>query len=88
MNTDLIERLSGLLPVSWDNELDGHGEPTHANLTFGEHPTQAMTLRPDDWMALNELIRALTQADARIARLEEALKQVASRSHAALNRGE
>lgn len=58
---ELIERLNKLLPVSWDNELDGHGEPTHAVLTFGEHQTQAITLCPDDWMALNNLASRLTE---------------------------
>jgi hypothetical protein len=52
----VAERLKRLLPVSWTHEVDpATGEPMHANMQFGEHRTQAMSMDPDDWMALNEL---------------------------------
>lgn len=80
MDADLVERLQRLLPVSWDNELDGRGEPTHAVLTFGEHPTQAMSMRPDDWMTLNELPVRMAELEARNRELVEGLKFYADRS--------
>jgi hypothetical protein len=74
---ELIERMKKLLPVSWDNELDGHGEPIHAVLTFGDHSTQAITLCPDDWMALNEIPDLLLSNSIELERYREALKPFA-----------
>src|SRR5687768_11483606 len=72
---ELLERLNRLLPVSWDNETNGYGEPIYANLTFGDHQTQAMTMCPDDWMALNDIPAAI--ASAREAGRVEAFDEAA-----------
>lgn len=68
----LVERVSRLLPVVVNNT------PDYAELSFGDaHPTQAMTMAPDDWLALNELIPALTAQADEITRLRAALKPFA-----------
>jgi len=72
---ELIEAVKRFLPVSWDNELDGHGEPTHAVLTFGDHQTQAITLQPDDWTKLNDIPDTIEALLSRVDKLEEALKK-------------
>jgi hypothetical protein len=66
---DVVEALKRLLPVSWTNEVDpSTGEAIYANMQFGEHQTQAMSMRPDDWMLLNDLpdtIERLREENAR-----------------------
>lgn len=74
----LIERVSKLLPVSWDNEVDGFGEPTHAVLTFGEHQTQAITMCPDDWMALNEIVPTLRRLSQELEEVREGWRDIAT----------
>lgn len=62
----LVERLSRLLPVVVNNT------PDYAELSFGDaHPTQAMTMAPDDWMALNDIAAALTAQADEIERLRK-----------------
>jgi hypothetical protein len=72
----LVERVGKLLPVSWDNEVNGFGEPTHAVLTFGTHQTQAITMAPDDFMALNELAQAISTLLSDNERLRDLLQEV------------
>lgn len=51
-----LAALERLLPVSYHNTAD------YAELTFGDHQTQAMTMDPDTWTALNELPNAVRAA--------------------------
>jgi hypothetical protein len=70
----LIERLRRLLPVSWTHEVDpATGEPMYANMQFGEHQTQAMSMMPDDWMTLNELPAVLELLKPMLAERERLL---------------
>lgn len=60
----LVERASRLLPVVVNITQD------YAELSFGDaHPTQAMTMQPDDWLALNDIASALTAQADEIERL-------------------
>ena len=62
----LVERASRLLPVVVNMTQD------YAELSFGDaHPTQAMTMQPDDWLALNEIVAALTAQADEIERLRK-----------------
>lgn len=58
----LREALRPFMPIRVNNT------PDYAELTFGEHPTQAMTMQPDDWQRLNDAYAALSPAEQEVPR--------------------
>lgn len=52
---ELVEALRPFLPITVNETAD------YAELTFGDHETQAMTLRPDDWLKLNAAASVLSR---------------------------
>jgi len=51
-----VEALEPFLPISI------RSTPDYAELTFGEHQTQAMTVAPDEWLKLNTVAEALRRS--------------------------
>ena len=53
----LVEALSKFMPIEVRETRD------YAEITFGDHQTQAMTMAPDDWIALNTALDAYQSTD-------------------------
>jgi hypothetical protein len=71
---EMAEKAKAIGPVTFDVETDGYNQPTHAVMTFGDHPTQAMTMRPEDWQAASDALEALRNLVPDLAGLVEAMK--------------
>lgn len=46
----VLERLTGALAKV--SPIETNDTPDYAELTFGDHQTQAMTMQPNDWLAI------------------------------------
>ena len=75
---ELIERVRPMFPITT------HDTPDYAEVHFGDgHRSQAMTMEPAHWEALNHLFEALTQshavADGGPSMTDEQIKHMAER---------